>query len=86
MCQIVFIFFIYINSCKKYLLFFSALSLGITLLFLSSAHGFYGPGDDVVELTPSNFHKTVIDSKELWLVEFYAPWYVASFPHFSVSS
>ncbi|CAG5122802.1 unnamed protein product, partial [Candidula unifasciata] len=50
------------------------LSLGITLLCLSSAHAFYGPGDDVVELTPSNFHKNVIDGKELWLVEFYAPW------------
>ncbi|BFZ21114.1 hypothetical protein BsWGS_24153 [Bradybaena similaris] len=50
------------------------LSLGITLLFLSSAHGFYGPGDDVVQLTPSNFHKTVIESSELWLVEFFAPW------------
>ena len=34
----------------------------------------YGPGDDVVELTPSNFHSKVINGDELWLVEFYAPW------------
>lgn len=31
-------------------------------------------GSNVVELTPSNFESKVIDSDELWLVEFYAPW------------
>ncbi|XP_005108921.1 protein disulfide-isomerase A6 [Aplysia californica] len=39
-----------------------------------SVHGLYSPGDDVVELTPSNFHKSVVDSDDLWFVEFYAPW------------
>lgn len=29
---------------------------------------------DVVELTDSNFDKQVLDSKDVWLVEFYAPW------------
>ncbi|KAK7091295.1 protein disulfide-isomerase A6 homolog [Littorina saxatilis] len=38
------------------------------------ATAMYGPGDDVVELTPANFHSKVIQSDELWLVEFYAPW------------
>lgn len=29
---------------------------------------------DVVELTDSNFEQKVLNSKELWMVEFYAPW------------
>lgn len=29
---------------------------------------------DVIELTDSNFKETVLDSDDLWLVEFYAPW------------
>lgn len=33
-----------------------------------------GSGSDVVELTDSNFNKQVLDSKDVWLVEFYAPW------------
>uniref|UniRef100_G3P4Z2 Protein disulfide-isomerase A6 n=1 Tax=Gasterosteus aculeatus aculeatus TaxID=481459 RepID=G3P4Z2_GASAC len=39
-----------------------------------SARAFYSASDDVVELTPSNFNKEVIQSDSLWLVEFYAPW------------
>lgn len=31
-------------------------------------------GSNVVELTDSNFDKLVLDSDDLWLVEFYAPW------------
>uniref|UniRef100_A0A7N6FHS1 Protein disulfide-isomerase A6 n=1 Tax=Anabas testudineus TaxID=64144 RepID=A0A7N6FHS1_ANATE len=34
----------------------------------------YSSSDDVVELTPSNFNREVIQSDSLWLVEFYAPW------------
>ncbi|XP_074656300.1 protein disulfide-isomerase A6 homolog [Tubulanus polymorphus] len=34
----------------------------------------YSPSDDVVELTAANFNHKVIQSDELWLVEFYAPW------------
>ncbi|CAH0561883.1 unnamed protein product [Brassicogethes aeneus] len=30
--------------------------------------------DDVVELTDSNFDKLVLQSDDMWLVEFYAPW------------
>ena len=29
---------------------------------------------DVVTLTDENFKKLVLDSEDLWLVEFYAPW------------
>ena len=41
-----------------------------------SGSGGSGSGDekDVVVLTDSNFEKTVINSDEMWLVEFYAPW------------
>uniref|UniRef100_A0A914D9W4 protein disulfide-isomerase n=1 Tax=Acrobeloides nanus TaxID=290746 RepID=A0A914D9W4_9BILA len=31
-------------------------------------------GNDVVELTDSNFEELVLNSKDLWLVEFFAPW------------
>ncbi|XP_043247248.1 protein disulfide-isomerase A6 homolog [Amphibalanus amphitrite] len=34
----------------------------------------YTSRDDVVELTPSNFNREVIDSDSIWIVEFYAPW------------
>ena len=29
---------------------------------------------DVVELTDSNFEQLVINSDDMWLVEFFAPW------------
>lgn len=31
-------------------------------------------GNDVVELTDSNFDELVLKSKDLWLIEFFAPW------------
>ncbi|KAK1793215.1 hypothetical protein P4O66_011617, partial [Electrophorus voltai] len=42
-------------------------------LFLT-VHGFYTASDDVIELSPSNFNKQVLQSDSMWLVEFYAPW------------
>lgn len=36
--------------------------------------GFYSKSSGVVELDSKNFQKEVIDSDQLWLVEFYAPW------------
>uniref|UniRef100_A0AAY4BBG9 Protein disulfide-isomerase A6 n=1 Tax=Denticeps clupeoides TaxID=299321 RepID=A0AAY4BBG9_9TELE len=33
-----------------------------------------GSKKDVVELTDDNFDKTVLDSDDVWLVEFFAPW------------
>lgn len=46
--------------------------LGCSLVF--SVQALYSPSDDVIELTPSNFNKEVLQSDSLWLVEFYAPW------------
>ncbi|XP_041109487.1 protein disulfide-isomerase A6-like [Polyodon spathula] len=42
-------------------------------LFLT-VNGFYSSSDDVVELTPANFNREVLQSDSLWLIEFYAPW------------
>jgi len=39
-----------------------------------SGGGKKGNPADVVELTSSIFDKDVLDSKDMWLVEFYAPW------------
>jgi len=44
------------------------------LLLISSIYTLYSSSDPVVELTQSNFKKLVIDSNDLWMVEFYAPW------------
>lgn len=43
------------------------------LLFAQSTYAFYDR-TDVVELTASNFDKLVVQSDEIWIVEFYAPW------------
>lgn len=29
---------------------------------------------DVIELTDDTFDKNVLDSEDVWMVEFYAPW------------
>ena len=39
-----------------------------------SGSGSGGSDKDVVELTESNFDKLVLDSEDMWLVEFFAPW------------
>lgn len=47
----------------------------VALLALSGAvSALYDSSDDVVDLTASNFNNLVINSDEVWLVEFYAPW------------
>ena len=55
------------------------LNAGTLWLLLATVMGvaraFYGPSDDVVELTPSNFDSMVVNSGDVWIVEFYAPWY-----------
>ena len=35
----------------------------------------YTSSDDVIELNDRNFETRVLKSDELWIVEFYAPWY-----------
>lgn len=49
---------------------------GFCVLFVlvSLSYGAYSSSDDIVELDSSNFRSEVLDSDELWLVEFYAPW------------
>lgn len=46
--------------------------------FVSLARGLYGPQTDVVQLTANNFRSMVMDSDSVWLVEFFAPWYVCN--------
>ncbi|XGW23835.1 hypothetical protein V3C99_005783 [Haemonchus contortus] len=41
---------------------------------LASCHALYSAKDDVVELTAANFRSKVINSDEVWVVEFFAPW------------
>lgn len=44
------------------------------MLVSGSASAFYSPSDNVVELTPSNFNREVVQDNAIWVVEFYAPW------------
>ena len=41
----------------------------------SSSGGGSG-GDEVITLTDSNFESLVLNSDDIWLVEFFAPWYI----------
>lgn len=36
----------------------------------------YDENDDVIELTASNFEEEVLNSDEIWMVKFFAPWSV----------
>lgn len=50
------------------------LTSGLLLCLVGAASALYSSSDDVVILTPANFQSKVINSDEIWLVEFYAPW------------
>lgn len=39
-----------------------------------SGGGHKSGSDDVIELTEANFDKLVLNSEDVWLVEFFAPW------------
>ncbi|XP_064653166.1 protein disulfide-isomerase A6 homolog [Lineus longissimus] len=41
---------------------------------LAVANALYSSSDDVINLTPANFESKVMNSDEVWFVEFYAPW------------
>ena len=41
---------------------------------LNIANALYDRSSDVIELTPTNFQSRVIDSDDIWIVEFFAPW------------
>lgn len=47
-------------------------------MLMAGCHALYSPSDDVYDLTADNFQKMVLDSHFVWIVEFYAPWYVYS--------
>ncbi|OTF71502.1 hypothetical protein BLA29_006824, partial [Euroglyphus maynei] len=44
----------------------------ITVFNIATA--LYDHSSDVIELTPTNFQSRVIDSDDVWIVEFFAPW------------
>jgi len=44
------------------------------ILILNTCECLYGPKSSVVKLTKDNFKKLVLDSDDLWFVEFFAPW------------
>jgi len=41
---------------------------------VSACWGLYPSSSNVIELTPNNFDKLVINSDKIWIVEFFAPW------------
>ncbi|XP_045123689.1 protein disulfide-isomerase A6 homolog [Portunus trituberculatus] len=43
-------------------------------LLLGGASALYSSSSEVVDLTPANFQRDVVNSDEVWVVEFYAPW------------
>lgn len=43
-------------------------------LLVASVSAFYESNSKVIKLTADNFQETVMESNEIWLVEFYAPW------------
>ncbi|XP_017776096.1 PREDICTED: protein disulfide-isomerase A6 [Nicrophorus vespilloides] len=47
--------------------------LAVALLAVR-AQAIYSSGSSVIDLTPSNFDRLVVNSDEIWIVEFYAPW------------
>ncbi|CAF3108697.1 unnamed protein product [Rotaria socialis] len=48
--------------------------LFVIIGFIASTYGLYSSADDVIELNPSNFDHLVMQSSDIWFVEFYAPW------------
>lgn len=43
-------------------------------VFVSSTDALYDARSNIVDLTPNNFDHRVVDSDEVWIVEFFAPW------------
>lgn len=48
--------------------------IGLVFFLLSNCWALYPPNSNVIELTPNNFDKLVINSDEVWIVEFFAHW------------
>jgi len=52
----------------------SAIIFCLVLAFATLGSAFYESGSKVVKLTAATFREKVVNSNELWFVEFYAPW------------
>jgi len=52
----------------------SAIVFCLILAFATLGSAFYESGSKVVKLTAANFREKVVNSNELWFIEFYAPW------------
>ncbi|XP_046383007.1 protein disulfide-isomerase A6 homolog [Ischnura elegans] len=52
----------------------SRIVLAVFIGLVTGAAALYPSSSSVVDLTPSNFDRLVIDSDEVWVVEFFAPW------------
>lgn len=46
----------------------------VLLAILNCTNALYDRSSSVIELTPTNFESKVIDSDDVWIVEFFAPW------------
>ncbi len=46
----------------------------IAIFFISMSYSLYSSNSNVVLLNSSNFNKEVVNSGDLYMVEFYAPW------------
>ncbi|XP_065344874.1 protein disulfide-isomerase A6 homolog [Cloeon dipterum] len=46
----------------------------VAAAIFSTSNALYPSSSEVVELTPSNFDKLVVQSDDVWIVEFFAPW------------
>jgi protein disulfide-isomerase A6 len=51
-----------------------AVVLLLTVAVLANVRAFYSSNDDVIQLDPSNFDRLVVQSSDIWFVEFYATW------------
>lgn len=49
-------------------------ALLLSVLLPSATLAFYSSSDNVVDLTPTNFDRLVVQDDAVWVVEFYAPW------------
>jgi protein disulfide-isomerase A6 len=57
-----------------YFFFVPVVFTGLLTMFVSGCYALYPSSSEVVDLTPANFDRLVIQSDAVWIVEFYAPW------------
>lgn len=64
------------EKCQTRVKIFNTLIItGFVVAFLiGGCAALYPSSSDVIELTPDNFDRRVIQGDEVWIVEFFAPW------------